>query len=257
MKRSFCCTEFTLKIIAMVFMVVDHIHSYLRIGPEWISLLPRFVAPLFVYFLVEGFYHTRNWKKYFQRIFTFACIMLAGNMVINYMFHSVNYATGKMDFYALQQGNNIFLTLSVYLLILKLLQTATVNKGAKKYSSILGILILSLISLPFCEGSFYLLPLLFVFYFGYNRKKIAYAGVIAWSVLLLIKACLSYYSGGTGISLFSTLCFDSEWAMIAVILPIYLYSGQRGVNSNVSKWLFYVVYPAHLWVLMILAKVLH
>lgn len=45
--------------------------------------------------------------------------------------------------------------------------------------------------------------------------------------------------------------------MIAVILPIYLYSGERGVNSNVSKWLFYVVYPAHLWVLMILAKVLH
>lgn len=101
------------------------------------------------------------------------------------------------------------------------------------------------------------MPLLFVFYFGYNRKKFAYAAVIAWSVLLLIKACLSYYSGGTGISLFSTLCFDSEWAMIAVILPIYLYSGQRGVNSKVSKWLFYVVYPAHLWVLMILAKVLH
>ena len=235
MKKSFSCTEFACKVIALIFMIIDHVHTYLAVGPAWISLLPRFVAPLFVYFLVEGFYHTRNWKKYFQRIFTFALVMLAGNMAINYTFHSVNYATGEMDFYALQQGNNIFLTLAVYLLILKLLQ---------------------FLSLPFCEGSIYLLPLLFVFYFGYNRKKIAYIGIAIWSFLLFIKAFLSYYSGGTGISLFSTLCFDSEWAMIAVILPIYLYSGKRGNNSKAAKWLFYVVYPAHLWILMILSKIM-
>ena len=256
MKKSFSCTEFACKVIALIFMIIDHVHTYLAVGPAWISLLPRFVAPLFVYFLVEGFYHTRNWKKYFQRIFTFALIMLAGNMAINYTFHSVNYATGEMDFYALQQGNNIFLTLAVYLLILKLLQLSQSSKGIKKCAPILGAGTLSILSLPFCEGSIYLLPLLFVFYFGYNRKKIAYIGIAIWSFLLFIKAFLSYYSGGTGISLFSTLCFDSEWAMIAVILPIYLYSGERGNNSKAAKWLFYVVYPAHLWILMILSKIM-
>ncbi len=187
---------------------------------------------------------------------TFALIMLAGNMAINYTFHSVNYATGEMDFYALQQGNNIFLTLAVYLLILKLLQLSQSSKGIKKCAPILGAGTLSILSLPFCEGSIYLLPLLFVFYFGYNRKKFAYIGIAIWSFLLFIKAFLSYYSGGTGISLFSTLCFDSEWAMIAVILPIYLYSGERGNNSKAAKWLFYVVYPAHLWILMILSKIM-
>lgn len=187
---------------------------------------------------------------------TFALIMLAGNMAINYTFHSVNYATGEMDFYALQQGNNIFLTLAVYLLILKLLQLSQSSKGIKKCAPILGAGTLSILSLPFCEGSIYLLPLLFVFYFGYNRKKIAYIGIAIWSFLLFIKAFLSYYSGGTGISLFSTLCFDSEWAMIAVILPIYLYSGERGNNSKATKWLFYAVYPAHLWILMILSKIM-
>lgn len=90
MKKSFSCTEFACKVIALIFMIIDHVHTYLAVGPAWISLLPRFVAPLFVYFLVEGFYHTRNWKKYFQRIFTFALVMLAGNMAINYTFHSVN-----------------------------------------------------------------------------------------------------------------------------------------------------------------------
>lgn len=256
MKRSFYCTEFTLKIIALIFMIVDHVHTYLRVGPEWVSLLPRFVAPLFVYFLVEGFFHTRNWKKYFQRIFIFALIMLAGNMVINYTFHSVNPITGQMDFYTLQQGNNIFLTLSVYLLILKLLQLTKNNKGIKRYASILGIALLSVLSLPFCEGSLYLLPLLFLFYFAYNKKKIIYIGITAWSLVLFVKALISYYSGGTGISLFSTLCFSSEWAMIATIIPIYLYSGERGNNSNTAKWLFYIVYPAHLWILKVLVNIL-
>lgn len=256
MKRNFYCTEFTLKIIALIFMIVDHVHTYLRIGPEWISLFPRFVAPLFVYFLVEGFYHTRNWKKYFQRIFIFALIMLAGNMVINYTFHLVNPITGQMDLYSLQQGNNIFLTLSVYLLILKLLQLTKSNRGIKKYSSILGVAVLSILSLPFCEGSLYLLPLLFLFYFAYGKKKIIYVGIIAWSLILFMKALVSYYSGGTGISLFSTLCFSSEWAMIATVIPIYLYSGERGNNSNTAKWLFYIVYPAHLWILRILSNIL-
>ncbi len=254
MKKSFYCTEFTLKIIALIFMIVDHVHTYLRIGPEWISLFPRFVAPLFVYFLVEGFYHTRNWKKYFQRIFIFALIMLVGNMIINYTFHSVNPITGQMDFYSLYQGNNIFMTLSVYLLILKLLQLTKSINGIKKYFALIGITILSVLSLPFCEGSLYLLPLLFLFYFAYGKKKIIYVGIIVWSFILFIKALVSYYSGGTRISLFSTLCFSSEWAMIATVIPIYLYSGERGNNSTIAKWLFYIVYPAHLWILRILCN---
>lgn len=256
MKRSFYCNEFVLKLTALIFMIIDHVHTYLRIGPEWISLLPRFVAPLFVYFLVEGFQHTRNRKKYFQRIFVSAMIMLAGNMAINYTFHSVNPVTGQMDFYSLQQGNNIFLTLSVYLLILELVQLVKNNSGIKKYFFICGAVTLSGLSIPFCEGSLYLLPLLFLFYFAYHNKKSIYIGIAVWSCVLFFKAWMSYYSGGTGISLFSTLCFSSEWAMILTIVPIYLYSGERGNSSRTAKWLFYIIYPARLWILKIMVNLL-
>ncbi|MBM7710262.1 TraX family protein [Enterococcus lemanii] len=56
-------TSFNLKIIAILFMVIDHVYSYLGsfIGlPRWTSLLGRFIAPLFVFFLVEGFLYTRS-----------------------------------------------------------------------------------------------------------------------------------------------------------------------------------------------------
>lgn len=253
MKYKNSSTEFSLKIIALIFMVIDHIHTYLGIGPEWISLLPRFVAPLFVYFLVEGFYYTSNWKKYFLRIFVFSLIMMIGNIFINYMFHSTNPLTHQMDFYSLYDGNNIFQTLAIYLIILKLLNLVKINQGIKKYFFIVGAIVLSLISIPFSEGSIYLLPLLLIFYFGFKKKKIIYLGIIIWSSILFLKALMSYYSMGTGISLYSTLCFDNEWAIISTIIPIYLYSGKRGNNSNLSKWMFYVIYPVHLWILKILS----
>ncbi len=275
------CSEFTLKMVALVFMVIDHVHSYLDVGSAWISLLPRFVAPLFVYFLVEGFYHTHSWKKYFLRVFSFAMIMLGGNVTINCVFLSVNDMIEEIDFYSLMEGNNIFLTLAVYLLLLKfvqkiqeswrakadqnakLSQKAGKNRKAqagremrtscdvKRYGYLILVIGLSVLSIPFCEGSIYLLPLLFVFYFCRGKKSWICAGVAIWSALLFVKALASYYSGGTGISLYATLCFSNEWAMIAVLIPIFLYSGRRGNDSKIAKWLFYIIYPVHLWILMI------
>lgn len=256
-KNTITISEFSLKIIALIFMVIDHIHSYLAYGPEWVSLLARFVAPLFVYFLVEGFFHTRNFKAYFTRVFTFALIMLAGNIAINYHFHSVNFLTGKMDLYSLTQGNNIFMTLSVYLIILKLLKMIAECKTSKKYIYMLLITIISLLSIPFCEGSIYLLPILFIFYFFRGKNKSIFLCVSIWSFILFSKAILNYLSGATGISLYSTLCFDNRWAMISVIIPIFLYSGKRGYNSKFAKWLFYVAYPLHLWILMILSRIIY
>lgn len=250
-EKNYGYSEFTLKMIALGFMVLDHVHTYLGVGPQWISLLPRFVAPLFLYFLVEGFYHTSDWKKYFLRVFSFAMLMMLGNGMINYLFNSVDPMTGKMTFYSLQQGNNIFLTLAVYLLILKMVEAVKSSDGAKKYAWIVGIVVLSLFSLPFCEGSFYLLPLLFAFYFFRRNNKRIYISIALWSILLLANVLISHYSGETIGSLYSTLCFSNEWAMIATILPISLYSGERGYNGKIAKWLFYLIYPLHLWILLV------
>lgn len=48
-------SSFTLKNIAIIFMVIDHVNSYLGEFlhlPAWTFLLGRFVAPLFVFFLI-------------------------------------------------------------------------------------------------------------------------------------------------------------------------------------------------------------
>ncbi|WP_239442326.1 TraX family protein [Lactobacillus gallinarum] len=40
--------------------------------------------------------------------------------------------------------------------------------------------------------------------------------------------------------------------MIAVIPFILLYNGKRAKKSLLTKYFFYIVYPAHLWILMML-----
>lgn len=52
--------------------------------------------------------------------------------------------------------------------------------------------------------------------------------------------------------LYSTLTFESEWMMISVLPFIWLYNGQHGKKSWITMYFFYVIYPLHLWILMIL-----
>ncbi len=61
-KQNFSLDGNQLKLIAVFFMIFDHIYSYLFLGvwPAWFSLIARFVKPLFVYMLVEGFSHIKS-----------------------------------------------------------------------------------------------------------------------------------------------------------------------------------------------------
>ena len=118
----------------------------------------------------------------------------------------------------------------------------------KIYYLILAIALLAA-SLIF-EGGVYLWPVLLIFYFGYNKPTAQSIGIFVWCLLLFIKAVMTGIQTKTG--LYSALTFDSEWMMISVLPFIWLYNGQRGKKSWITKYFFYIIYPAHLWILMIL-----
>lgn len=53
-------------------------------------------------------------------------------------------------------------------------------------------------------------------------------------MLLFIKAVMTGIQTKTG--LYSALTFDSEWMMISVLPFIWLYNGQRGKKSWITKY---------------------
>ena len=79
-KQKFGLTGTALKTIALVLMVMDHIHYFFEftgVVPEWFSMLARLSAPLFLFCTVEGFAHTHDRRRYFIRIWAIGTAMAA------------------------------------------------------------------------------------------------------------------------------------------------------------------------------------
>ena len=241
--------SYKLKLIALFFMILDHLHTHLwfyATWPQWLSIVTRFVSPLFLYLMAEGFYHTRSRKKYLIRLFTAALIMLGGNIAINLYFHNVDPSTGKYRFYSLIGPNNIFLTLALLFALICCMENVKNRKNR-----ILNVFLAFLVAFlcMFSEGGIYLLPIAVILWIFHGKKHMQCIGIAGFCALLLIHTLVSFVGGST---LYSYLCFDNEWAMFLVIPFILLYNGDRGRNTVFTKYLFYVIYPVHIWILMII-----
>ena len=62
-----------LKVLALFTMLLDHMAYYLYL-PEPLRWVGRLAAPIFLFFVVEGFGRTRNYKKYLLRVYAVAWV---------------------------------------------------------------------------------------------------------------------------------------------------------------------------------------
>lgn len=219
----------TLKLIAMIIMLIDHIGAILvpRNAELYLffRLIGRLAFPIFCFLLVEGFHYTRNVKKYLMRLGIFAFI---SELPFDLAFSdNVPY-----DFF-LQQ--NIFFTLFLGLLVINLMSIA--EKKFKKNTMITGLLYCiiviigcALAILLHTDYSFMGILLIVAFYLFRGNKIL-----IALS-LFLVTNFTSFNLEG-----FATLS----------ILFILLYNGEKGPQGN--KYFFYVFYPAHIFLLYLLS----
>ncbi len=238
-----------LKTIALIFMVIDHIGLFL---PGVFGLMShpitRFVAPLFAYLMVDGFFYTKSRGKYCLRLWIAAILMQIGD-VLSFLVFKEN---------GIQ--NNIFLTLAFGFSIIWLFEIAKISetKGKRIGFRVLAIvltlisIILSGVWIPLCfgcklgvEGGLELIPFILIVYFFYKSKWKQAVGIFAYSMLQLFLL----YGGIEMFSDIQMLCINCEWMTFIVIPFIFLYNGEEGKKSKFGKWFFYVFYPLHLWVI--------
>ncbi len=243
---------YKIKLLALFFMILDHVHRYLLnpvTAPEWIPLITRFVSPIFLYLMIDGFYHTRNRKKFLIRLFLASLIMYLGNIAINLYFHNVNSSTGQYSLYSLLQPANIFFTLALLFAFVWCLENIKQHKNIP-LSIFLAIVTatLSLIS----EGGIVLLPIAFIIWIFYGKKSLQCIGISVFCVILLAHALINFYTSYKGTTLYSYLCFNNEWALFLMIPLVLLYNGERGLNTAFSKYMFYTIYPIHIWIFYVI-----
>lgn len=238
-------------------MAVDHINTYFGhflVFPGWFHWLGRFVAPVFLYLLMEGFKHSKNRKKYLTRLFIASMVMHAINIIHGIITKSYyNPLTKQFEFLQLIMGHNIFWTLFLMLSMFILLDKArTISKVW--IIPVIGLLPFIL----FSEGGMYLLPIaLACFFFDNDPKKVSLA-ILAWCTILFVNTMITYFTSVQGIgTLYQHLTYSSDFLMATSIPFILMYNGLRGGSG--AKWeknLFYIFYPAHFVIIYIIAMFL-
>ena len=235
-------------------MVLDN--TWLRFSASFSSvahLATRFVAPLFAWLMVDGFFHTKSRSKYCRRLWIAAGFMQIGNVISFAIFKE----RGITD--------NIFLTLAMGFTIIWLFELAktTEQRGKKVWLRIAAIVLTVLalamsivlyIPLPFgsfimLEGGLQLIPFILIAYFFRDSKWKQSGAVLAYSFVLFF----TLYGGIEGVQNFDMFCVNSDWMTFLVIPFMFLYSGEEGKKDSFGKWFFYAFYPLHLWVLAVLS----
>ena len=220
-----------IKYFAMFAMLLNHIANvFLTPGTLLAELfldIGYFTAITMCYFMVEGYRYTRSKKKYGMRLFLFA---LLSQFPFSFAFH--------------HGGLSMIYTLFVCFLIL-VVREKIENKALRNLLVVFLVLATAVGDWPFFAA-------VFVIMFdiaGDDTKKFwqTYSvGIIGFG-LLNFMSYVTQFSVIKAVVCAAGACLG----MLASGLTIrYLYNGKRAAHGqNISKWFFYLFYPAHLLIL--------
>ena len=205
---------FTLKWIAIITMIIDHVGAALYPQHLILRIIGRIAFPIFCFLLVEGAIHTHNIRRYEGRLLGFA-------LISELPFDLVFYGKGTIE------HQNVFFTLLIGLLMLDIMERK--KNTIYPFLALLGAIFLAeILSVDYGAGG-----ILFIlcFYLLYERRVLKQAVFIGMNVL--------YF--GVGVQAYAGLA----------AIPMLLYNGKRGRRM---KYLFYVIYPLHLLILYLIIK---
>lgn len=226
------CSGLWLKIFALVCMVIDHVRMFFPATPFFLRYIGRLSFPIFFFLMVEAFFHSRHVEKYLLRLLGGGVVMQLGNWALKAAFHS-------------DEGipNNIFFGLAGCLLVVIFIDCFF--RGSRQGLCLLGVVV-SMVFTFFTEAGFLGLAITLSFYFFHGTRwplAIAYsfASLLVSDVFAFMP--LSYYFKDY-----------PQWMMIFAVVPILMYNGKRGRDTKFTKYLFYVFYPLHIWLLYAAAQ---
>lgn len=207
-----------LKILAAVFMTIDHVGAILFPRVAVLRLLGRLAMPIFAFMIAEGCKYTKNRKKYFGMIFILGTLC----QIVYYLFDGSLYLS-------------ILMTFSLSILMIYSLQFWKEKKTAPA-----GLVFIASVAVA------YILNRNFEFDYGF------------WGCMLPVFATLAHGTKqdsiqtsvlNLGIGLL-ILSLDIGGIQIYSMFSLFLllcYNGRRGKRN--LKYFFYIFYPTHLAVL--------
>ncbi len=236
--RKIEITSLSLHIMAMVFMLCDHLWGTIVPGNDWLNCIGRISFPIYAFMIVEGYFRTKNLRKYVSRLLLFAVLSEI----------PFNLAMGSSVFYPIHQ--NVLWSFLISLWLIHLNEKA--RKSGKVWKRILtgGLTvvlgyILGLVTMVdfFHAGIFMVL----VFYFFRQRNWWSFLGqfVCLWYINTEMLGGLAYEWNLWG----RTYFFARQGFAMLALIPIWLYRGKQGYHNKFIQYGCYAFYPLHLLIL--------
>ncbi len=252
-----------IKLIAVVFMFMDHIHQMFAAAgaPIWLTMVGRLVFPMFLFTAAESFYYTHNKRKYLQRllfaswgmtVFTFTLGQIIPNenvVLMNNAFSTLFVAGLYMMFWdwflegiktrkTTQIMKSVLCSFIPILCVFPMLLVGMLSANENIPFFVIRVLAAVSLLVPnilTVEGGFALVLLGVLFYiFRKNR--------IMQILVLSILSVLVYMTGD-----------KIQCIMGLAAIPIFMYNGKRGYGM---KNFFYLFYPAHIGILYIISALI-
>ena len=228
----------SLHIMGMIFMLCDHLWGTIVPGNDWLTCIGRLTFPIFAFLIVEGYFHTRNLKKYVQRLLLFAVLSEI----------PFNLAMGSSVIYPIHQN-----VLWSFLIAIGLIYWNEKAKASRKLWQRILVgcvtVVLGYILGIFTMVDFYHAGILtvLVFYFFRQGKWWSYIGQFAclWYINMEMLGGFSYMITFMG----QTLFVPRQGFALLALIPIWLYRGKKGYHSKWLQYFNYAFYPVHLLIL--------
>ncbi|MBE5921998.1 MAG: hypothetical protein E7269_04505 [Lachnospiraceae bacterium] len=231
-------TRNQLKWFAIIAMLIDHAGLMLFQGTMFygpMRLIGRLAFPIFCFFLVEGFHHTRNVRKYMMRLLLFG---IASEVPFDLMLYidsvSFEMQTIPQILKIFMQHQNVMWTLLLGLI------TIWICSKCNEVLLQLPVVLMGMFAAAFLatDYSYFGILMIYFFYrFPIGREDDEYGELTLQKAKLVIcQAAVNLACGGNQI--FGT----------AALLPIFSYKGEKGKERH--KYFFYLFYPLHMLALV-------
>ena len=236
----FGLSAFDLKLLAMAFMLCDHLWATIVHGNDWLTCVGRLAFPIFAFQIAEGYAQTHDVTAYRRRLLLWALIteipfnlMSGGGLV--HPFHQ-----------------NVLFTFWLALLILGRLDRAKGRGPVLRWASVIAWTALGYVAGFVTFTDYYGYGILIVVLFHLTRdlpwgKPLQLAGMFYINVVLMKGLVYPVDLLGR-----EWLIPQQAFALLALI-PIWLYNGRQGISSKTVRRLCYAFYPAHMLILALIA----
>ena len=220
---------FVLKIIAVFFMVVDHVKYALpSCVNEFTLYFGRISFPIFAFCIVQGYLHTHDIKKYLERLLIAGAISEVPYLLFN--------SLPTLEFINL----NIMFSFALGILSIK-----SYEFYGGRWKGILAVLMIAIIAeISKVDYGVFGILLIFSFYIFRNSKYKMFiasfcvvAGKYLYRILVLQIGFKEYPI--------------KNWICTSIpLLIVLLYNGKKGPGL---KWFFYIFYPVHFFILWLIS----